>query len=372
MREVRLTYRLTEADLLEGQKHAKHPGAKSGMGDFLLLLTLITVLYTTPAIWDHLTANPNRQPLARQIVVGGMPWVYVGLWAWLNHKFIQRRSIRDYFQRNSIYQLEFTTIIHDDGLIFETPCSSDHIAWGLVIGFSESHNLFVVYTAGNYHLLPKRALASDADLQGLRKEMGERINSLGAPPLEFSRRQAQSDEPAVMPRLHFTLSAGDFAHARQLVAQSRMLNLAKDMAILLPLYMVFYWITRTVGPWVHFSFFWVLIGNLVLMLAVQIFVNRWRWRQVKHLHGPQAVDVLDSGLRFQAPEGPKWIGWGAIQRWRRDNRLFAIRLRDGTLRCIPEKAFLTKESGDELSDLLYERVVPVAGFSVVLDKPSTP
>src|SRR5262245_61536018 len=83
-------------------------------------------------------------------------------------------------------------------------------------------------------------------------------------------------------------------------------------------------------PW------WAYLAFFVLLFTAGLMWQSRAWRKAKHLHGPQVVNVTESGLRFITPAGSLWFGWAAIQRVHRVRNLFALYMRDGTLRLIPK------------------------------------
>jgi hypothetical protein len=367
MRELRLTYTLTEADVLEGRRHAKTPVVQDSPRSFLFLLALITLLYATPAVWDFFNPPPAPSTLARQVVLGLAPWVYVITWFLLLAKMGHRDQARLSWKISPLYRLEHTACLNDDGVAIQTSASSSRYAWSVFIGFNESPNLLLLITSGgSFFMIPKRALPADANLDTLRQELGTRINSLCLPPGEVTPL-SEPAAPTLLPRLHFTLSAAEYAKARGADVRMKWLGFGLDALVLLPVYAGFFWLVMSTGLLSGRSPLWLWIPVFVLLVLVQLVMQYVHWRRARYLHGPQFVDVTETGLLFQSAAGTQWIGWGAITRYRRTQRVFVIFLRDGTLRCIPERAIPTKKDEDAFERHLQARIMRTPGFPVVLD-----
>jgi hypothetical protein len=168
-----------------------------------------------------------------------------------------------------------------------------------------------------------------------------------------------------MPQLHFSLTMGDFARAQPAIPRKGWQAVAYKFTwvpIAVTAEVIFLWIQARTGSESFLLFWFSIFGTFVVS---NICVNQWRWRHAKQFHGPQTVDVTETGLRFVTKQEAQWLAWTGIMKFARAGKVFVLTTVTQDYRIIPESAFLTPEAANAFEQLLKDRTSPTIGFAVL-------
>ena len=367
-----MAFQFTQADIFEARKHAKNPNPDSGRISLLLLVILVALLYGTPPLLNWAIPSPPApaMPWIKAASLAVVPWIYVIGWLFAVSRFNTPRTIRAQWKsgiyRHGAYQAHLT----NDGLAFESDRTSSFYRWGVFLGLRESPNLLLLRIGdGNVVMLPKRGFLAGVDLDSLRRWISVHINPLALPFEEFAAQHPPESAELLLDQLHFTCTKADLIavrrqwHPRWLRMLISLGVFVVSVAVLVPLMLLADQLAWPVGDG------WGFVVLMVVLFAVQIIWDAgrfaWMWRRARQLHGPQAVDVTEMGLRFTTQQQSDWIGWGALRESRQTSKMFVLVTRDSALRLIPKNAFPTPQSVQIFASLLQDRITPAAGFAVL-------
>jgi|SRR6185295_8033690 hypothetical protein len=154
---MRVTYKLSENDLLEAQ--GKHGGvwtkAIRVWGLLLILAGLVSIA-------------SNAKQYANVILP-----ILLGLFFLFGLRLLVRRS----FRQDNRLQQPFEAAISQDGIDVSSPTGSSKYAWSAFTRYLESKNLFLVYQAPKvFNVFPKRAFAPGEE-ESFRNLLSERLGT---------------------------------------------------------------------------------------------------------------------------------------------------------------------------------------------------
>jgi hypothetical protein len=154
---MRVSYKLTERDVLEAQR--KHGGL------WIKVLPVIGFLvFAFSSV--SLVHNPNQFPSFVAGIVGGLFLMFLlRLQVWLS------------FRRDNRLQDQFEAAISDSGIDVSSSKAESKFDWSAFVRYAETKNLFLVYQAPKvFNVFPKRAFAAE-DIDAFRSLLDRRLGA---------------------------------------------------------------------------------------------------------------------------------------------------------------------------------------------------
>jgi hypothetical protein len=162
---MRVTYKLTERDLLEAQ--GKH-------GGFWSKGLRIVGLFSAAVGLVSLAMDPKQYP-------GAVGAVFFGLFLAFGLRLLVRLS----FRRDKRLQDQFEVLVSDSGMEVSSSTVTSKYGWSAFTRYVESKNLFLVYQASQvFNVIPKRAFTPE-DLNSFRSMLHQ---NLGRASLAHAKR----------------------------------------------------------------------------------------------------------------------------------------------------------------------------------------
>lgn len=166
---MRITYRISEEDFLDGQKlflSGEKPLRRWSRrvmpweGGFSLVFGVAAFFITR-----------DRVAPTFLCVVG----VYL-----LYCTFAIRRHIRRLYSRDQRYKHDITAEISQDGIHVETAFVDSHVKWASIVRWLESEKVFILFhSSTNFSIIPKRAFQV-GDMDAFRELVGRMVSRTDA------------------------------------------------------------------------------------------------------------------------------------------------------------------------------------------------
>lgn len=164
---MKFEYRLQLKDLVEANRI--HSQKASLISYFCLIL--IFLLVPLISFWSQGDISWNR--IFLEVILPNA--IIFTLFYGLIHA-IQYFSIKRNFENQPSFRNEISVETTEEGLQINTVTSESKIKWSVYTHWKENSNLFLVYQAPNlFNLFPKRAFASDRQVDEFREILASRL-----------------------------------------------------------------------------------------------------------------------------------------------------------------------------------------------------
>ena len=166
---MRIEYRYHSGDVDEAYRAVRSRAWKKARGRLLVLLPLIIAI-TVLLVWLD-PAGP--MPM---FVLG----IFTGVFALIFASWQRTRNMkREIWKSYPVMQYKFTAEVDADGIKTTCDIASGVRRWECFTGCFESANLFHLQEGARYLWIPKRAFASEAEIDQMRELLRSKLN-LGA------------------------------------------------------------------------------------------------------------------------------------------------------------------------------------------------